>query len=120
MMFDAMTRRAVAGTTVSLPPIRAAAAERISAANSNKSPILVGFRRWQALMSSISLDSSDRDLKRVYLDMSQIVQAMLAIPATNTHEFAAQFLVVCSGDGIEHRSAARQLHAHAQTFVGIV
>jgi hypothetical protein len=120
MMFDAMTRRAVAGTTVSFPPLGAAAAEKTLAANSNESPILAGFRRWEALMNSISLDISDRDLKRVFQDMSEIVKAMLAVPATNTHEFAAQFVVVCSGDGIEYRRAARQLHTHAQTLVGIV
>ena len=120
MMFDAMTKRAVVGTTVSFPPIGAvAAAEKIFAANSNESPILAGFRRWEAMMNSISLDISDRDLKRAYQDMSEIVQSMLVIPATNTHEFAAQFLVVCSGDGIEYRRAARQLHTHAQTLVGM-
>ncbi|GLQ79294.1 hypothetical protein GCM10007881_28120 [Mesorhizobium huakuii] len=119
MMFDAMTRRTVVGTTVSFAPIGAAAAEKIFAANSNESPILAGFRRWEALVNSISLDISDRDLKRVYQDMSEIVKAMLAIPAANTHEFAAQFLVVCSGDAIEHRRAAKQLHDHAQSIVRI-
>ncbi|WP_155256286.1 hypothetical protein [Mesorhizobium loti] len=119
MTYDAMTKRAMAGTTVSFPLTGAAAAEGIFAANSNESPILASFRLWQALMNSISFDISDGDLKRVYQDMSEIVQSMLAISATNTHEFAAQFLVVCSGDVIEYRQAARQLHAHAQTLVGI-
>jgi len=119
MMFDAVTRRKMVGTTVSFPPMEAAAAEKIFAANSNESPILAGFRRWEALMNSISLDIPDRDLKRIYQDMSEIVKAMLAVPPTNTHEFAAQFLVVCSGDAIEHRRAAQQLHAHAQALVGM-
>ncbi|TRC89222.1 hypothetical protein FJV80_10820 [Mesorhizobium sp. WSM4310] len=119
MMFDAMTRRTVVGTMVSFPPMGVAAAEKIFAANSNESPILAGFRRWEALTNSISLDISDRDLKRVYQDMSEIVKAILAIPATNTHEFAAQFLVVCSGDAIEYQRAAQQLHAHAQSIVGM-
>ena len=77
MMFDAMTRRTVVGTTVSFALMGAAAAEKILAANSNESPVLAGFRRWEALMNSISLDISDRDLKRVYQDMSEIVKAML-------------------------------------------
>ncbi|TSE00921.1 hypothetical protein C1D09_031600 [Mesorhizobium intechi] len=119
MKFDAMTRRMVVGTTVSFPPTGAAAAEEILAANSNESPILVGFRRWEAMMNSISLDISDRDLKRVYQDMSEIVTAILAIRATNAREFAAQFLVVCNGDAIECRRAAQQLHAHAQSIVGM-
>ncbi|BCH01796.1 hypothetical protein BFX40_23735 [Mesorhizobium sp. SEMIA 3007] len=70
-------------------------------------------------MNSISLDISDRDLKRVYQDISEIAKAMLAKPATNTREFAAQFLVVCSGDAIEYRRAAQHLHAHAQSIVGM-
>jgi len=118
-MFDAMTRRTVVGTMVSFPRIGAAAPEEIFAANSNESPILAGFRRWEAMMNSISLDISDRDLKRAYQDMSEIVEAMLALPATNTREFAAQFLVVCSGDAIEYRRAAQHLHAHAQSIVGM-
>ena len=118
-MTHAMTRLAVLGTIASIPTIGAAAAEKISAAQPNESPILAGFRRWEALRDSISFDISDNDLDRVYHDMSEIVEAMLAIPATTTLEFAAQFMVVCSGDEIEYQQAARKLYAHSQTLVGM-
>jgi hypothetical protein len=119
MTFHATTRRAALGTVVSIPAIGAAAVDRVSAANLNESPILAGFRRWEALRNSISFGISDNDLKRVYGGMSQIVETILAIPATTTHEFAAQFMVVCSGDEIEYRRAARELYAHSQTLVGM-
>ena len=78
---------------------------------------MAGFRRWEALRDSISFDVSDNDLKRIYDDMSAIVEAMLAAPATTIQEFAAQFMVVCSGDEIEHPEAACTLHAHSQAIV---
>ncbi|WP_154674517.1 hypothetical protein [Mesorhizobium erdmanii] len=119
MIFHATTRSAALGTVVSIPAMGAATLPRTSAANVNESPILAGFRRWEALRNSISFGISDNDLKRIHRGMSEIVGTMLAIPATTTHEFAAQFMVVCSGDEIEYRQAARELHAHAQTLVGM-
>ncbi|RWB55003.1 hypothetical protein [Mesorhizobium sp.] len=113
-------RRSVPGTIVSISSMGAAATERASAANLNESPIMTGFRRWEALRDSISFDISDNDLKRVYHDMSKIVEGMLATPATTPQEFAAQFMAVCSGDEIEYRQAARKLHAYAQALVGVV
>ena len=94
-----------------------AAAGGIVAANLNEGPIMAGFRRWEALRDSIYFDVSDNDLKRIYDDMSGIVEAMLAIPAATIQEFAAQYMVVCSCDEIEHRKAACTLHAHAQAIV---
>lgn len=120
MIFHATTRSAALGTVVSIPAMGPAAVERASAANLNESPILAGFRRWEALRNSISFGISDSDLKRVHRSMSEIVETMFATPATTTHEFAAQFMVVCSGDEIEYRRAARELHAHAQTLVGML
>ncbi|RWA75674.1 hypothetical protein [Mesorhizobium sp.] len=117
MTFHAMSRRAVPGAMVSISSSGDAAA--VSAANLNESPIAAGFRRWAALRDSISFDISDNDLKRVYREMSKIVDAMLATPAGTPQEFAAQFMVVCSGDEIEYRQAARKLHAHAQALVGM-
>ena len=119
MTFHATTRRAVLGTVVSIPAMGAAAVERASAANLNESPILAGFRRWEALRESISFDISDNDLDRLYADMSDIVETMLATPATTIPEFAAQFMVVFSGDEIAYLRAARELHAHSQTLVGM-
>ncbi|WP_146211854.1 hypothetical protein [Mesorhizobium loti] len=119
MTFHATTSRTVLGTVVSIPAIGAAAVERASAANLNERPILASFRRWVALRESISFDISDNDLVRVYADMSSIVETMLATPATTTHEFVAQFMVVCSGEEIEYRRAGRELYAHAQTLVGM-
>jgi hypothetical protein len=107
------------GAVVSIPAIGTAAVERASAANLNESPILASFRRWEALRESISFDISDNELVRLHADMSSIVETMLATPATTTHEFAAQFMVVCSGEEIEYRRAARELYAHAQTLVGM-
>ena len=119
MTFHATTRRAVPGTIVSISSVGVAAAERVLAANLNESPIMAGFRRWVALRDSISFDISDNDLKRVYREMSEIVDAMLASPAGTPQEFAAQFMVVYSGEEIECRQAARKLHAHSQALVGM-
>ncbi|RWM11262.1 MAG: hypothetical protein EOR72_23410 [Mesorhizobium sp.] len=109
-----MTRHTLLRT---VDPAWSAAARGVVAANSNGGPIMAGFRRWEALRDSISFDVSDNDLKRIYDDMSGIVEAMLAIPAATIQEFAAQYMVVCSGDEIEHRKAACTLHAHAQAIV---
>ncbi|KRB23172.1 hypothetical protein EB815_14855 [Mesorhizobium loti] len=119
MTFHPTTRRAVLGTVVSIPTIGAPAVEWPSAANLNESPILAGFRRWEALRESICFDICDNDLDRLYADMADIVETMLATPAKTIPEFAAQFMVVFSGDEIAYPQAARDLHAHSQTLVGM-